>query len=321
MSLQPDNLSKANCSVLRRWIGATVLLALMQPGISFALTSAEADLESCLGSGSESESFDNLALSLAGDTTLATADVLKAYSPITDKVGSWFVPKALGVRLSASVPATTSTLADYGNAQILLRDGGLVTGYLSLSASPAWFVEKCEDKATALTSQDKKVAQRSKKFSRRFQPDRIYLHAHPVPPFLRAYMTHGIGMKAIRLGLEDDDESGEDASSVAAAGVFYFGLGIDGPVVDLTDQDRADHSVSGAIDLQIYGAVTRVNGRTLSELYQSPIDDDWVYNAGIRMSLLVTDRVALKIDFTAPLGGAKEYMDEVTTFSISYNPS
>lgn len=263
----------------------------------------------------KTDPLNELAIKSAGETTLATVELLSAYTPLSRNYGQWFIPKTLAFRLSTSVPATTGTLQDFGDLQLLMRDGALFNGYFSFAASPIWFQGGCGTRKSAF-----KVAANATlgEYIRPFTPDKLYLSRHPLPAIARFYFTHGIGLKALRTGLKNDETTGEDANQIAAAGTAFIGLGIDGPAHNLLDGDEG-RMPSGKTDFQINGSATRINRATLDHLYGPGIDDQWVYAAGARYQLTLSKAISVLVDFSAPLGPAKEFMGSVTVFSIAYS--
>lgn len=273
------------------------------------MTLAPENLETfrCMTAAAEQEeggALGEFAATIAGDTTLVSADLFSGYSKFTENWGS-LRPKALGFRISSSVPADAATLPKYADAQLALRDGGLLNAYLSLTGSPYWYV-KNDPSCRAIG------------FARPFVPDRQYLAVHPVSPLMRAYLTHGVGIKAIKTGLKDDEATDEDSSGLAAAGVAYLGVGVNGPVWDAKGNGT---DASGMLDLQIYVAGARMNEDTLSKLYAQEVDEPWVLTAGVRFDLFVTNVIAITAEYAAPFDNAKDFVDSVTLFSVKYNPA
>ena len=249
--------------------------------------------------------FSGLSTQLAGDTSLVSAELLKAFAPFTQSRGQWFLPKAIGIRATTSIPVTTSTKSDYGDAAILLRDGGLVGLTLTLMGSPYWYVDGCE---TAMGDDG---------WIRPFYPDRTYLAFHPVKPLTRAYITHGLTGRAIKAGLEDDDD--DSGSDIAAAGTAYIGLGFDGPIGLFRNGDGSA-TTAGTIDFQLGYQFTKIGARTLQTLYENPsIEATHIESIFGIFKLTVTESIYIDVEYVSPRGGAAEFMGEVTTFRIGYN--
>lgn len=277
--------------------------------------------------GDKNENFSEFSAKAGSDVTLISAEIFTGMAPLTNKVGQWFVPKAIGFELSASLPAESAKLRDYANHQLLLKDGGLFNGYLSAAPSAVWNGTNDECKTAQKFSYiargySSKEAENftSSKYQRPFIPSRSYLVGHPVVPFVRPYVAHGLGLKAINTDLEDEsDEAGDehDGGGIAAAGVFFLGLGASGPMYDVSKFDVK--SSSGTMDVLVVGTVTRINPDTLSKLYKQDIDDKWVYSIGARFSVMVTGSVSLLVEYASPLGRSKDYIDDVAVFSIAYN--
>ena len=238
-----------------------------------------------------------------GETSLITTEMLKAYSAwSTDPGGfpSW--PKSIGIKITGSIPAATTTLDKYANAALLLRDGALANGYVSLLGSPNWFVEDCIE----FTDEDT-----NKYWKRDFEPDRVYMSKHPVPPLLRPYFTHGLGAKMFKKSLEEDKELG--------TGVFgFFGFGFNGPIWAANEAAKK-HTASGTLDFQVAFSALRTTKSTLSQLYGEKSDDnEWVYSWEIRASLVAGDNVSILLDYSAPLFSTKDFAENVTLLSLAY---
>lgn len=244
----------------------------------------------------------------AGDVTLGVAEIVTAFGPWRsadrDPISS-----GIGLKVTAAAPVTSSELAEFGDVQFLGRDGALLTLYISDSPSPAWFKSSCDNVGKVLDELTKS------KYRRSFKPDRWYLAGVPYPE-LSWYWTHAVGAKLVRTGLQDDAASGEDGNEVAAAGAAYMGLGLDGPISDYTK--GAARGDEGTLDAEIYISGVATNEATLTKLYGVPVDDGIAYSAGLRFSLHMTNRLSVDVEYATPLDSAKEFMNDVAIFSISY---
>ena len=257
------------------------------------------------------EYFTGFSTQLAGKTSLVSSELVRGFTPFTKRKSGYYfgLPKALGVRATASVPVTTSTKEDYANAALQLRDGALFGLHLSLMASPYWphwYAGQCGAPPSPSG------------WVRNFNADRTYLFdAYPVDPWGRLYFTHGLTLKAIRKGLEDDDD--DSGASIAGAGTVYFGLGYDGPVL-LLGAERDDASAAGTFDIQFGYQYTRVSASTLQAIYDdSTLDADEIEGVFASVKLIITDSVYVDVEYAAPRGRAREFMDDVTTFKIGYS--
>lgn len=258
----------------------------------------------------ESTNFDSIAAQFGGGTNFVSADVLTGFSRVfAGSGGLWSRPKALGLRLSSAITPTSTTLEDYGDHALLLRGGGVLNLHMSLLGSPDWFSKPCIDEKRD-ENPDAPL------FYRPFQPDRVYISYHPVPPLLRPYFLHGLGVKAVRTGLEDRE--GEDASGVDAVGIAYAGLGINGPLWDTTE-GYSTATPAGTLDLQVVMSAQRLNSSTLRDLYGVDTDLQWLYSGSVRLSMIVTERLSVGVEYAAPLGATKGIIDGVTLLSFGLN--
>jgi hypothetical protein len=293
-----------------------VLLLIFSSKNSYA--DVQGDLTSCLkeGPSPDSEIFPELSTSI-GDATLVTVDVFTGYSSFSESKGDFGSgPKALGIQVSSSLPATSPTLEDYANATLLLRKGGILNAYFSLSSSPKWFDSQvCPQKQVDFNEASNK---KYKNWVRNYMPDRLYFSLYPVPPLLKAYFIHGVGIKAFKTGLVDDPNIGDSGSDIDVGGTVYIGFGVDGPVW-LSNDTKNDLGPAGTLDMQVNLSYTRVNSGTLRKMYSvDNLDESNVYAAGAKLSLIVTRRVSLELDYVAPIGSSKEFMSETVYFNVAY---
>ncbi len=251
-----------------------------------------------------------------GENSFATVDILAAYAKFSNKEeGYRSGPKMLGIQVSSSVPVTTTTLQEYSDAVLQLNRGGLLNLYFSLSGSPRWLnVNEACDKQ--LGSFNRSVGS-SPQWRRQYTPDRTYLVPQPVPALLRPYLIHGLGMKAFRTGLVDDPTANSDGSDIAAAGVFYIGVGFDGPVWDSAED--AEAGPAGTLDFQATISYMHVNSSTLNTLYDDPdLDENSVISIGAKLDLVVTNKLSMAVEYVTPIGSADDFMGEAVFFNIAY---
>lgn len=258
-----------------------------------------------------------LSIQAAGDANLASVELLSAYTPLSRNVGRWFVPKTLAVRLTTTLPATTGELSEYGDTQLLLREGGLFNAYFSFGGSPAWFRGGCGEQSGAFEA--KLTNEVLGDYIRPYSTDKLYLHVHPLPAIARWYMTHGVGIKGIRTGLSDDEVTGEKADELSAAGAAYLGFGLDGPVHNFFDGQQG-HAPAGQWDMQATVSALRINNGDLRKIYGDDVDEDWLFAFGARYKITLTKSISIFLDYNGPIGQARDFMDDVTVFSISYSP-
>lgn len=258
------------------------------------------------------DTFENFSAKLGQGTDFLSAEVVSAFSRFREGEGGFpSGPRAVGIRITSSIPPDSSTRREYGDHALMLRDGGILNGHFSLIGSPKWFEQACTDQALDV------VKKKGPSWFRTFQADRVYLARHPVPRLLRPYLVNGIGIKAVRTGLEDRE--GEDASGVDAVGSAYFGLGLNGPI---WDPAASNATPAGTLDLQIAAQVQRLNSSTLSDLYGVPSDERWIYSSSVRLSVVVSEKISLALEYAGPVGSSKGLIGDVTVFSVGYlNPN
>lgn len=288
---------------------------------------AEAPVSCAEAAKSLNTAFDSLSTQFTGDTTLITTELFQGYTAWSDgSSDAWYkgYPRALGIRATASAATDTATESDFGNTSLLLRDGAMFGLTFSLMGSPTWGHWK-QTKGESCTDKDNKstgVGQNPTKWVRNFRTDKYYLAQHPVTTEkARAYVLHGLTLKAIRQSLVDDNENTEqndDGNNLASAATFYIGLGFDGKIGRF-GEDTEEKTTAGTIDFHFGWEKTFLRSKTLQNIYGDPaIDDDSFEAHFATLRLHVTDAFFVDIEHVAPKN-SRPYMEEVTAFRLGYN--
>ena len=291
---------------------------------SLAEIAAEAEAKAeCFNDAAEknNKGFGELSTQFAGSTALVTTEIFRGFTAWSHAKSSFgtLYPKALGIRATASAPASTSTESDYGNASLLLRDGALIGLTFSLMGSPFWshwYSAPCvglTDKADA-----------SPKWGRDFKTDRTYLALHPVVDELaKPYFLHGLTLKALNNGLvkegENDDSDDQDGSDLSGAATFYVGFGFDGPVgLFNSGGDKPLGSPAGTIDLNVGWEYTQSSTSSLRKVLNNDAIEDDSYSAIFAsLRLQITNKFHVDIEHVAP-DKSKDFLEEITAFKIGY---
>lgn len=257
------------------------------------------------------DAFTSLSTQFAGDTTLVTSEIFKGYTPFSRKrSGGIGLPKALGLRATASVPALNSTQREYANTTLQLQDGALVGLTFSFMGSPYWghwYAPDCE-------------MQETRNWAREFSPDRTYLARHPVVEELtKFYFIHGFSMKAIREVLvESEGAENNSSEGISGAGTFYAGLGFDGPI-GLFGNDKKPGSIGGTLDINAGWNKTWIRTNTLRVMYEDEsIDVDTFETLFVKMRVQITDKFHIDLEHVSPQGKVT-FMDNVTSFRLGYS--
>lgn len=268
---------------------------------------------------------------------LTTVQIVSAYTPIRQLSD----PSNIGIQMSASLPVSAASLKDYANHELLLHDGGLFNAYFSLfPTAPRYWKKDWGDRRLAVNRfyfapayarwkirqdsdaivKDKDDATRLAKDKQDLTDDLKLLDDIQTAKQAYIYLSHGIGMKAVKTSLEEGN------LSLAGLGTAYVGLGIDGPVFDSAKVDSDPSSESaGSLSLEVFAAGNVTSKRALRSLYTTSMPSfdfnrAYFFTWGAQARFYIADKVFLSAGYYRPLDRyGRDLIHEVATFSIGYN--
>lgn len=258
------------------------------------------------------DTLSKFAISNSSGTNLVTTHIATAYAPMFIDCSSPETIKesltghssaftALGIDISASLPGTSPTLAQYGKQAVLRRDGGLFNIYFNFAG------RDLEDTAFDPIGDDG----HTKPNPRTRYVDRHYVANAATPNELLAYFTHGVGIRAIRTALAGD--------GMAGLATGYLGFGFDGPVLQSLDGNAGDPS-AGWMSVELYGAINRMNSGTFNALFGAPTGSSSFRSAGVKMTIGLPGKFTVSLEQVKSFGTyARPNIGEVTMVTFGYN--
>lgn len=244
--------------------------------------------------------------STTNGSSLVTAHIATAYAPtFRDPQGMSSRPEkkdastgdkrklnfwnALGVDISASLPAQSATLRDYGKQALLTLDGGAINIYGA-------FAGRDEKKDEPIPD------------ARMLAFDHVYLFDAGADQMLM-YVKQGIGGRAVKTALE--------GNGYAGVGTAYLGFGVDGPL--LTTRGGASDSTSGWITLEGYATANVLNPSTLNKLFNADTKTHSLPTASARFKIGLPGRFYLSAEYSKAFGSYGKKLGDVAMISFGYN--
>jgi hypothetical protein len=271
------------------------------------------------------EVLDKFETTYSSKAVIATAQILSGLAPILQLSN----PTNIGVQMSASLPAGTSSLRDYADHELLLRDGGFFNGYFSFFASkPSEWEKNWGDRRYAvnrlywsISRARWNVAGAQKRV--RDNPNNAELKAalataleelHQMeskPDQMYFYIAHAVGFKAIKTSLEKDD------LALTGVGNAYLGFGVDGPLLDSSSDSK------GSMSIEAFAAYNVTSKRAMRALYGA---GNAAFTAptsfgtwGVQARFYIVDQVFVSVSYYKPINSeARHLIHEVTAFNIGY---
>lgn len=229
-------------------------------------------------------------------SNLVTAHIATAYAPLFLENKSHFVPHALGVDISAAIPAQSATLKDYGKQAMLTLDGGIVNIFASI---PGYDHQKIVQGTSP----------------RNF--DRFYYYkpkdgdwSKAEPGQLLFYTKGGLGGRAIKTALEGNGYAG-----LATA---YLGFGVDGPL--LNNLDGKKDSKAGWVSLEAFGVANAGNKTTFQKLFGGTPDRSVLPSWAANFSITLPGQFYLTVGYYRALGTyGRTSVGGTTVLAFGYN--
>jgi hypothetical protein len=270
------------------------------------------------------QSFGKFSASVANNSQLVTTHLVSAFMPTFFKgfkefpadpskpsagdldphVNSHFY-NDLGFDVSASVPISSATIADYAKQELLIRDGGLLNLYRSFSGRN-------------YTNEAYAWGDRTANLDRLYVLD-IFAFLNPSQPATAkqglVFISQGWGVKALKTALTGTGPLG-------AQGTVYMGLGVDGPLFfagedPATAAKNATNNPAGMMSLEFYASGNIVDRQALNALVGSTNK----YLAwGANLSLFVTNSVGIQVQYVmAQKSGVGRSVGHVAMLTLGYN--
>jgi hypothetical protein len=292
-------------------------LALATQAIPIARTPAEAKKAEAAGEPTPATAVDPLAAfttSTSNGSTLATMHIVTAYAPVRSRAAKaddtscgkvdsrdYLSNMALGFDISASLPAKSSTLRDYGRHALSKLDGGV------LNVLGAFGVWTPGDAVYCRLQSGDGTNPRVTTY------DHMYIGHPSAPDEMVPYIKHGAGVRAVKTKLE--------GGSMAGVGTAYLGLGFDGPLLsalNLRNDPRA-----GWFTIEAFGVANVVNHRTLESLFLAEGDTTRAprsfATANARVKIDLPGRFYLSAEYAKPLGSFRGHIGDTSIVTFGYN--
>ncbi len=206
-----------------------------------------------------------------------------------------------GLRFDASVAVNSPTASTYTSAQVTNPFSGLISGYWS------WFVTPNS------VIVDHGLTGKS------FSTDRYFPIARSKIDLLNElYISNGLGGQAIQTNLKD--------LTIAPMFTAYAGVGLfaELPSVISDPITAAAKTVSPSvspnyINLEGFVAGHVSNERSLDRAFNSTNVTTAFSTYGIKGSIAISGAFALNVSYGAGIGAARHYVNQTTTFSLSFS--
>jgi hypothetical protein len=234
--------------------------------------------------------LDALALGSSGKSMLATTQLARVFSPISMGSPKTTIP-ALGFDLTSSLPVENASFLDYARHQLLLRRGGVVNLYTSLT-----FRNPCNVSSELLDF-------------RLSELDRTYFNRDsPGDQKALGFWSHGLGARIIKTELP-----GEKTAGMFTA---YLGIGVDGP---LFEGEVNSKTPPGVFSLEGFVSYNMLNKRTLKEMFALPDEQKDYATYGINFRFNLPGSFQIKLEHLRGLGSfGKNTLGDLTPLSVAY---
>lgn len=246
-------------------------------------------------------------------STLTTVHIVTAYAPVRSKaqkpddvgcqkkVERNLSDGALGLDVSASLPAQSSTPRDYGRHALSKLDGGV------LNILGSWGLWTPGDPVFCRLSSGDGTNPRITSF------DHFYWGSAEGPDQMVPYVKHGAGVRAVKTKLE--------GGTLGGVGTAYLGLGVDGPLLS-TLAARKDPR-AGWFTIEAFGVANVVNHRTLESLFLGEGEKVRAprsfVTANARVKIDLPGRFYLAAEYAKPFGGFKGRIGDTSIVTFGYN--
>lgn len=196
---------------------------------------------------------------------------------------------AIGVDISASLPAQSATLKDYGKQALLTLDGGVINVLGAFAG---------RNEKVGVPVPDPRVV----------AFDHVYLLGADENQMLM-YVKQGIGGRAVKTALQ--------GNGYAGLGTAYLGFGVDGPL--LSTRAGSSDPNSGWIMLEAYATANVINPSTLNKLFQTDTKTHSLPVGSARFRIGLPGRFYLSAEYSKAFGTFGKKVGDVAVISFGYN--
>ncbi len=198
---------------------------------------------------------------------------------------------AIGVDISASLPAQSATVQDYGKQALLTLTGGVINIYGA-------FAGRTEDPKKP-PPDDRVLAF-----------DHIYPNDATAANEMEFYVKQGIGGRAVKTSLE--------GSGYGGVGTAYLGVGVDGPL--LSSRSGGSDSNAGWTTLEVFATANAINSRTLNTIFKTTNAPSSVSSASARFVISLPGRFYMSVEYAKAFGSyGRSTLRDTSIFSFGYN--
>jgi hypothetical protein len=276
------------------------------------------------------QTFPKFNASFANNSQLATTQFVKAFLPTWLERGTDFtttVPSGgasvdgylkkldpyvnshawndIGLSISSSVPISGATLKDYGAQEVLTHDGGLVNLYASLSGR-------------TYSNEAYNWGDRKANLDRLYFID-IWGGRQPATAKQAlAYITEGIGVKALKTTLTGNVDLG-------VQGTAYVGIGIDGPLFYATQDAQTVNSKlttgpAGMVSLDTAISYNFINRTALDAMFGPNSAGQKYLASATTLQLYITNSIGIQLQYSVPFESSVNHsIGHVAMLKIGYN--
>jgi hypothetical protein len=247
--------------------------------------------------------LSSFSTSSSNGSSLVTAHIATAFSPAFlehsrdtgGDYGRWY--NDIGVDISASLPAQSTTLKQYAKQAVLSLDGGVLNIYGSFAGRDLT--------KGAYSGGDKNPRNKT--------VDRIYFDStNERPDQMLGYIKQGIGLRGVKTALEGNGYGG--------LATLYLGLGIDGPLLSSTTVLLDKDPGAGWMSLEAYGTANAMNRRTMETLFATPSSHSGFFSGGAKLQIGLPGKFFLSAEYAKALGSyARKSIGDTSIISFGYN--
>lgn len=273
------------------------------------------------------QAFPKFNASLADNSQLVTTHFVSAFIPMwlynrdqiehpknadeTPTDASELAPRVnahfwndLGFDVSSSVPISAATVADYAKQELLIRDGGLLNIYVSLSGRD-------------YSNEAYRWGNRKSNLDRSYWVDVIDGRQPATSNEALGFISHGIGIKALKTQLTGTGNLGAQANA-------YVGWGFDGPLFKAaqegTNAANTANTADGVVSFEMYASMNWVTHGALVNLVGTTLRQNTFYSYGANLTFFITDTIGIQLQFaSAQNTGVGHSVGHVAMLSFGYN--